>query len=69
MDDEYYHNTVEFLQHSLETMSGNLGYGYEAVNNFIKEYDFIKFPAVKAGPDSVVDRDSGNGGDNDPADL
>ena len=63
MDDEYYHNTVEFVQHSLETMSDNLGYGYEAVNNFIKEYDFIKFPMVEAAePVSGSGGGGGNGG-------
>jgi hypothetical protein len=58
MEDGYYYETVEFLQHSLETISDNLVYGYESVNNFIKEYDPIKFPVVQAG----VHDTSGSGG-------
>jgi hypothetical protein len=64
MQDSYYDYTVEFLQSSLEIVSDNLVYGFDNINNLIKEYDFIKFPMVEAGPDSVSDKDSGNGGGN-----
>ena len=63
MDDAYYHDTVEFLQHSLETMSDNLVYGYETVNNFIQEHDFIKFPMAEAAePVGGSGGGGGNGG-------
>ena len=63
MEDGYYHDTLEFLQHSIETMSDNLVYGYETVNNLIKEYDFIKLSMVNAA-DSISGEGSsrGNGG-------
>ena len=49
MEDSYYGSTVDFLQDSLETLSDNVVYGYETINNLIKEYDPIKFPVVQAG--------------------
>ncbi|MDA0939088.1 MAG: hypothetical protein O3C05_02215 [Proteobacteria bacterium] len=48
MEDSYYDSTVEFLQSSLEIVSDNLAYGYETINNLVKEYDFIKFPMAQA---------------------
>ena len=62
MEDGYYHDTVEFLQHSLETISDNLIYGFDNINNLIKEYDFIKFPMVKAA-DSISDEGGSGGND------
>jgi len=64
MEDGYYHDTVEFLQHSLETISDNLVYGFDNINNLIKEYDPIKLPIlfVKAEQHDVSDRDTGSGG-------
>jgi hypothetical protein len=61
MEDGYYHDTVEFLQHSLETISDNLVYGFDNINNLIKEYDFIKFPMVQAGVHDVSDKGGGGG--------
>ena len=58
MEDSYYGSTVDFLQDSLETLSDNVVYRYETINNFIKEYDPIKFPVVQAG----VHDTSGSGG-------
>lgn len=62
MEDGYYHESVEFLQDSLETLSDSVAYGYEAINNFIKEYDPIKFPAVHAAPQGVGCGGCGGGG-------
>ena len=39
MQDSYYDSTVEFLQGSLEIVSDNIAYGYETINNLIKEYE------------------------------
>jgi hypothetical protein len=35
VEDGYYHESVEFLQDSLETLSNSVAYGYEVINNFI----------------------------------
>ena len=62
MQDSYYDSTVEFLQSSLEIVSDNLAYGYEAINNLVKEYDFIKFPMAQAAePVSGGGCDRGSG--------
>ena len=53
MEDSYYGSTVDFLQDSLETLSDNAVYGYETINNFIKEHDPIKSPVVQAAPQGV----------------
>ena len=62
MEDSYYGSTVDFLQDSLETLSDNVVYGYETINNLIKEYDPIKFPAVHAAPQGVGCGGCGGGG-------
>ena len=64
MQDSYYDSTVEFLQDSLEIAFDNIVYGFDNINNLIKEYDPIKLPILfaKAETHDVSDRDTGNGG-------
>jgi hypothetical protein len=61
MQDSYYDSTVEFLQDSLETASDNLVYGFTTINNYMKEFDPIKFPMAEAAEPVS---DSGGGGGN-----